>query len=185
MDSRKAYVLGLFAGDGWFESRGVTIGTTSESFASKIKQVMEQTFNKHIVLKPRIYKDGHKMFLVSLHSKEICEEFKQILQTSKKKSTTFKIPEMTTEQKRSFVAGLFDAEGYTYLWKRKTPRVSMEIFHETASKFVQDVLLKDGIKGFVSKCGDGGFKFDVTGEKYILALFKLYPFLKLCPPCAG
>lgn len=77
------YLLGLFAGDGWFEKRGITIGTNSETFAMTIRDMMLNEFSKNIIVKQRIYKDGHKMFLVSLHSVKICKEFKQLLQTDK------------------------------------------------------------------------------------------------------
>lgn len=180
--SSEAYIMGLFAGDGWFESRGISIGTNNETFAVRIWQMMSENFQKKVILKKRKYSDGHEMFIVSLHSKEIHRKYQEALKTTKKKSKTFQVPAFNTkEEKRSFVAGLIDAEGYFYFWKQKIPRVALEIFNENAALFIKNQLQNDEITASVSKCKDGGFRIDITGSKNVTKLFELYPLMKLSP----
>lgn len=80
---------------------------------------------------------------------------------------------------------MFDAEAHSYMWKKNIPRVALEIFNREASEFIVKTLRDDGIKAYLSKCSDGGFRIDITGNKNVNLLFKLYPFKKLCPPRAG
>jgi len=128
------YLLGLFAGDGWFEIRGVSFGTKDESFALKIQESLQSTYKKRTILKLRHYRDGHKLYIVSVHNKKLKERFEQKLAVTRKKSKNFIIPEFDkTEDMREFIAGMFDAEGHTRIWKNQ-PRAAMEIFNEKAAR---------------------------------------------------
>ncbi len=181
---KKYYILGLFAGDGWFAIRGIQIGTNSKSFATKIVEIMNSLSLKAIT-KKRIYRDGHTMFIISVWSKALCEEFKMLLRTDKKKSKTFKPPDfMTKEQSRSFVAGIMDAEASAFIWKNK-PRVGLGIYNENAAKFVHGCLRNDAIKCYISICKSGEFKLDFTGNSNVDKFFEIYPVIRLRSPHMG
>lgn len=179
----KFYLLGLFAGDGWFQTRGIAIGTNSEKFAEKISQMIDRNFSKSKI-KKRIYKDGHIIFTVYLWKASVQKEFEQLLQTSKNKSKTFQIPIMDNSQKRDFIAGLFDAEASSYFWKNK-PRVGLGIYNKVAAEFIKQTLRNDGIKCYLSKCKNGEFKIDFTGDESVRIFFDFYPVLRICLPRMG
>lgn len=179
MEWKFAYLLGLFAGDGWFEKRGITIsvGSDDREFANHIAQLMSEFFRKRIVVKERIYKDGHKMILLSLHSKKVCEEIKKLLNTLRKKSKTFVVPEFKSmKDKRAFIAGIFDAEGYYHSSSR---RVYFEIANKTARDKIAQMLREDNIKVCTYDRKDrDSFRLEINGCN-ATKLFELYPFIKL------
>ncbi len=179
----KFYLLGLFAGDGWFQTRGIAIGTNSDEFAEKISAIAKSLYGK-VKVKKRKYKDGHEMNLIFIWKKEVQEEFSKLLSTTKQKSKTFVPPEMSLEEKREFVAGLFDAEGSAYIWYSK-PRVGLGIYNKAAAEFILKTLLADKIKTYLSECKNGEFKIDVTGDENVKKLFKNYCFLRLVFPKMG
>lgn len=178
----ESYLLGLFAGDGWFENRGIRFGTKNFEFAEKIKESLEKTYRKRVVLKLRKYKDGHSLYIVGLHNKQIRELFGQKLGTTKNKSKTFIIPNFDKiEDARAFIAGIFDAEGHSRIW-RNQPRVAMEIFNENAARTIHSFLRNDSIKASLSVCSDGGYRIDITSKRNVERLYADYPFLRLTFP---
>ena len=179
----KFYLLGLFAGDGWFQTRGIAIGTNSINFASKIEKTCLNVFGKCKV-KKRIYPDGHKMYILYVWRKDVCDEFKILLKTEKNKSKTFRVPKMELQFQRQFVAGIFDAEATSYLWKNK-PRVGMELHNEMAAKEICEILRADGIKCYFSKCSRGEFKLDFTGKENVNKFFQNYHAFRLAPSSTG
>ena len=175
----ESYLLGLFAGDGWFENRGISFGTKDKHFAEKVQKILEKTYKKRTVLKLRKYKDGHELYIVSVHNKKLKEIFSQKLRTTKNKSKTFLFPDFEKiEDTRAFIAGIFDAEGHFRIW-RNQPRVAMEIFNEKVAKKIHYFLRKDNIKASLSVCSDGGYRIDITSKRNVAILNDLYPFLKL------
>lgn len=165
---RLYYLLGLFAGDGWFQSRGISIGTKDEERASDIARLLEGVFSKKPIIKRRAYPDGHVMYLVSIYSVAIENRFRQLLGNVKKnKSKTF-VPPKTKNRRalRAFVSGLFDAEGYRYLWKNK-PRIGFGIYNKRAAIFVLENLKEEGVKASLSKCACGCYRIDITGKKHV------------------
>ena len=179
----KFYLLGLFAGDGWFQERGIAIGTNSENFANEIAECATKVFGK-CSIKKRTYRDGHVMYNIYVWRKSISDEFKLLLGTEKQKSKTFRIPEMTKEERRQFIAGIFDAEATCYFWKDK-PRIGMEIHNENAAKTICQFLREDGIRCYVSKCKRGAFKLDFTGNENVNKFFMYYHTLRLIPSPTG
>lgn len=177
------YLLGLFAGDGWFQTRGIAIGTNKIEFANKIADLCENEFGKS-KLKKRTYKDGHIIYIVFVWNKDVCEEFKRKLSTEKKKSTTFKIPDLSKKEMRDFVAGVFDAEATLYFWKNK-PRIGLEIHNEAAARKIHETLRKDRIKCNISKCSRGEFKIDFTGKESVDRFFEKYNTFRLTPSSTG
>lgn len=65
------YLLGLFAGDGWFQRRGISIGTANKKRSMKIANLMQTVLKKRVITKRRKYKDGHVMYIVSIYSVEL------------------------------------------------------------------------------------------------------------------
>lgn len=180
----KFYLLGLFAGDGWFASRGIQIATNSAEFAEKIAELSHKTFGKSLV-RERRYTDGHRLFIVSVWDKKLHDEFRMLLQAETgAKSKTFKPPIMPEADRRAFIAGLFDAEASTYFWYGK-PRIGMGIYNKVAAEFIKDALRSDDIKCQLSVCKSGEFKLDITGERYVRRFFELYSVLRLTFPDMG
>jgi|SRR3989344_1444421 len=180
----KYYLLGLFAGDGWFQTRGIAIGTKSRSFVRKVAKIAKRLYGSAII-KKRTYEDGHKMNFVYIWRKSVEEDFTRLLSTRKQKSKTFKPPRMNKKQKREFIAGLFDAEGSgPYDWYGK-PRVGLGIYNKTAAEFMWTNLRKDGIVTYLSTCKTGEYKIDITGKKNVQKLFRYYPFIRLIFPKMG
>ncbi len=179
----KFYLLGLFAGDGWFQTRGIAIGTNSDEFAEKIAKVAKSLYGT-AKIKKRTYSDGHKMNLVFIWRKEVQEDFAKLLSSRKQKSKTFKPPEMLAEESREFVAGLFDAEASAYKWYGK-PRIGLGIYNKIAAEFIFKTLRNDNIKAYLSTCKNGEYKIDITGNENVERLFKNYDFLRLVFPEMG
>lgn len=179
----KFYLLGLFAGDGWFGSRGICIGTNSREFANQIDAIARKIYSKSKI-KTRIYKDGHTIHIVSVWKKDVQEEFEKLLDTKRQKSKTFKLPSVNIEKKRQFIAGLFDAEASIYFWHGK-PRIGFELHNEDAIRAVFSVLRNDDVKCYLSVCARGAFKIDITGTENVERFFRLYKTIKLSPLCTG
>lgn len=179
----KFYLLGLFAGDGWFQTRGIAIGTNSRDFATKIEEFSIKVFGKSS-LKKRVYKDGHTMYIVYVWRKDVYEEFKRLLQTERKKSKTFKIPKLNRKNQRQFIAGIFDAEATSYLWRKK-PRIGLELHNELAAKSICSILRSDEIKCNISKCSRSEFKLDFTGKENVDKFFGNYHTFRLAPFSTG
>ncbi len=179
----KFYLLGLFAGDGWFQTRGVAIGTNSKEFAKKIAEAAKSLYGK-AKIKKRIYEDGHIMYLVFIWKKEVQEDFAKLLSASKEKSKNFKPPKMNLEEKREFVAGILDAEASSYIWHNK-PRVGLGIYNKVAAEFIVKTLRSDKIRAYLSCCKNGEYKIDITGKENIDRIFKNYYFLRLVFPKLG
>ncbi len=170
-----AYLLGNFAGDGWFEKRGISIGTKNPSRAETLGNLMGLVFNKTPKIKKRIYKDGHIQFIVSIYSVAIERNFRNLLGNPvKDKSKNFKVPTFRSKKLlRAFVRGMFEAEAYFYLWYQK-PRVSFEIFNEEASKTIFRIIREDKIACSLSKIKIGGYRIDITGSKNTSRFCSLY-----------
>lgn len=158
------YLLGLFAGDGWFQSRGISIGTKYLQRSVEIAELMQRVFNKKPIVKKRKYSDGHEMYLISIYSVKIEAELRKLLHCQgRNKSKTFVIPNFSNKKFfRAFTKGLFDAEAYSYLWRNK-PRIAFEIYNEKAITKIVKVLKADKIACSLSRCSDGGFRIDITG----------------------
>ncbi|HIJ97473.1 TPA: hypothetical protein H1009_00115 [archaeon] len=179
----KFYLLGLFAGDGWFQTRGIAIGTNSDKFAKKIAKVAKSLYGV-AKIKKRTYSDGHKMNLIFVWKKEVQDDFAKLLSSTKQKSKTFKPPKMSASESREFVAGLFDAEASAYKWYGK-PRVGLGIYNRTAAEFIVKTLRSDSIKAYLSACKNGEYRIDITGNENVERLFKNYSFLRLVFPKMG
>jgi intein/homing endonuclease len=169
------YLLGLFAGDGWFQSRGISIGTKYSKRAIEIALLMAFVFDGTPIIKRRIYRDGHKMFLVSFYSVNLENVFRSLLgNPPREKSKNFRIPLFASAKfKRAFIKGLFDAESYEYVW-RGVPRIGMEIFNAPAAEFIREELNRDGVRCSLSHCSDGGCRLDVTGVSNVDHFHFLY-----------
>jgi flagellar protein FlaI len=173
-----SYFLGLFAGDGWFQSRGISIGTNNEKESLRIKKLMRQLFQKEPIVKKRIYKDGHKMYIISLYSVELEKKIRDLLKVpAGEKSKIFKIPkeiQRTNNLMRNFISGLFDAESWKYDWYSRK-RISMEISNEPVLELISNFIKKDGIKVSGSKRKSRNlFRIDITGEPSITLFEELY-----------
>ncbi len=174
------YILGLFAGDGWFAKRGITICTSKYQEALKIAERLEILFDKKPKIKRRIYPDEHVIYNISVYSVFIEKSFRKILGNVKKnKSKTFVLPKFPNQNMaRCFVKGIFDAESYSYTWKGQ-PRIAFEIYNEKASNQIYKILKKDLVCS-LSKRSNGGFRIDITGTKnlekyqahYLSALYR-------------
>jgi hypothetical protein len=175
MEENLFYLLGNFAGDGWFESRGIAIGTKNLERAKKLFSLMKLTFNKDPKFKKRIYKDGHSLYIVALYSVNIEKLFRNLLGNPlKNKSKNFKVPNFSDKSElRSFIRGLFEAEAYPYLWYNQ-PRIAFEIFNKQASEFIFNKLVEDGIKCYFSDISKGGYRIDITGINNTSKLYELY-----------
>ena len=175
MDKNLFYLLGSFARDGWFQSRGIAIGTKNLERAKNLFSLMEVTFGKHPKLKHRLYKDGHSLYIVALYSVYIEKLFRELLGNPlKDKSKNFKVPNFTNKlQLRSFIRGLFEAEAYPYLWHNQ-PRIAFEIFNKEATEFIFKKLVEDGIKCYLSDISKGGYRIDITGSNNTSNLYELY-----------
>lgn len=169
------YLLGLFAGDGWFQSRGISIGTSKKKRSEEIAKIMQTVFLKKPIIKRRRHSDGHVMYYISVYSVEIEKELRLLLGGVKRnKSRNFIPPDMKNKDlARAFIEGLFDAESYEYVWKNK-PRIGFGIYNEKASRFVFKNLREDKIKATLSKCKDGCFRIDITGKDNVDRYHSLY-----------
>ena len=189
-DEEFAYLLGRFAGDGWFQKRGIAIGTKHESEAEFIAELMRRIFSKEPKAKFRKYSDGHELYQVSMYSVETEKHFREILgNIEKEKSKNFRIPESIITNdvlRRRFIQGIFDAEGSFRIWRGK-PRVQMDIYNRTAAEAIQDSIRNDGIKSSLSICSDGACRIETTGEKNVELFRALYHYPARespgCKPC--
>lgn len=171
------YLLGLFAGDGWFQSRGISIGTKHRKDAKKIADIMKRLFGREPKFKKRIFKDGHTLYIVSFYSVEIEKNFRKLLGfPSKNKSKNFQFPKRSKLLSRQFIRGLFDAEAYEYLWRNK-PRIGFEICNENVAKKVYDLIRADKISCSLSRCSDGANRIDITGKQNVANFNFLYGWL--------
>lgn len=167
-------LFGWFAGDGWFEKRGISIGTKSPSNAKLIASAMESVLKLHPKVRKRKFSDGHELFLISVYSSKLEKEWKQLLRVNKQKSKNFVFPDgLNLEESRSFIAGLFDAEAYQYKWRGRD-RVAFEIFNENAARKVFDKLKEDCVSACLSKIKRGGTRIDITGDKAVSQFCLLY-----------
>ena len=174
------YILGLFAGDGWFEKRGIAIATSKYREALRISEDLESLFDKKPKIKKRTYPDKHVIYKVAVYSVNIEKVFRELLGNVKRnKSKTFTLPKFSNRNlARCFVKGIFDAESYTYKWKGQ-PRIAFEIYNEKASKHIYQILKEDLVCS-LSKRSNGGFRIDITGTKntekyhayYVSALYR-------------
>ena len=179
MNEEFSYFLGLFAGDGWFQSRGISIGTSKENECQKIKDLMKEIFGTDPIVKQRIYKDGHKMYLISLYSVELERKIRKLLDVpDRNKSKTFSIPreiQQSSNLMRYFIAGFFDAECWEYSWYGKK-RISMEIANKNVLELIANFIRKDGINNNTSKRSNRNlFRIDITGEKNVTVFEEIYP----------
>jgi hypothetical protein len=161
------YILGLFAGDGWFQKRGISISTNDYHQALQIAEGVKTLFDKEPKLKKRVYPDKHILYCVSVYSVEIEAQFRKLLGNVKtRKSKTFVLPSFSNKNEaRCFVKGIFDAESYSYNW-RGQPRIAFEIFNQKACKQIYEILKKDLICS-LSNISRGGFRIDITGESNV------------------
>ena len=175
LEENLSYLLGNFAGDGWFEKRGIAIGTKSISRAKSLFVLMERVFNKKPKLKQRIYKDGHELYIVAIYSVYIEKLFRDLLGNPlKNKSKNFIVPTFKNKNVlRAFIRGLFEAEAYPYLWYNQ-PRVSFEIFNKNANGIIFNNLIEDGIVCSLSHIRKGGCRIDITGSKNTSKFYELY-----------
>ena len=169
------YLLGLFAGDGWFQKRGISIGTKDKNRATKIAGDLEHAFQKDAKVKRRVFPDGHAIYLVSLYSVEVEGVFRRLLGNPKKdKSKNFRVPRFpNSASKRAFVKGMFEAEAYEYVW-HKMPRVAFEIFNRMAAKKIFSILRQDGIGCSFSQRKTGGCRIDITGKSNVSKFHSMY-----------
>ena len=169
------YLLGNFAGDGWFESRGISIGTKSLLRAKHLAKLIENVFNKKPKIKQRVYKDGHSLYIVSIYSVVIEILFRDLLGNPVKyKSKNFIIPNLKNKNLlRAFIRGIFEAEAYNYFWYNK-PRISFEIFNKQASEKIFKEISEDGIKCSLSNIKKGGYRIDITGVNETSKFNNLY-----------
>ncbi|MBI5036584.1 hypothetical protein HZC09_04540 [Candidatus Micrarchaeota archaeon] len=172
------YLLGLFAGDGWFQSRGISIGTKYKQRANEIATLMKVVLGRTPKIKRRKYADGHIMYLISVYSVAVERLFRRLLGNPiVNKSKTFLVPHFTEkESARSFVKGLFDAEAYEYVW-RSRPRIGFAVFNKKAAEFVRELLASDSIRCSLSCCSDGAFRIDITGKNHVDRFHLLYDWL--------
>lgn len=177
MNEKYAYLLGTFAGDGWFETRGIGLGTKDKIRAEFLSGLIKELFNKKPIVKLRKYKDGHELYIIRFFSKALEKRFREELGgVNQKKSKHFKVNlEIKNEVtlSRTFVKGLMDAEGYIYSWKGK-PRFALEIYNIEAAEFIHKNFLRDGIKSSLSHRSNGGFRVETTGKNNIKILNFLY-----------
>ena len=174
-----AYLLGRFAGDGWFQKRGIAIGTNKKGESEEIFELMENIFGREPKIKKRKYKDGHELYIIAFYSIEIEKEFRELLGNPKKnKSKTFTVPEIISTNvflRRKFISGIFDAEGSFRMWRNK-PRASMNIYNKQAAIFINKSLREDEIKSSLSFCSDGACRIDITGKSNVDILKEKYHY---------
>jgi 23S rRNA A2030 N6-methylase RlmJ len=138
---------------------------------------MKDIFKKRVIVKQRTYKDGHKMTLISIHNKELSENLKKILNTEKKKSKTFVVPNFdSVEERRAFIAGIFDAEAH---YSPSSCRIYFEITNKNAIEKIAKMIEDDGIKVCLyERKNKNSFRLEING-KNALRLLTLYPFIRL------
>ncbi len=169
------YLLGTFAGDGWFERRGIAIGTNNVLRANVLNNLMTRLFNKEPKYKLRIYKDGHSLYIIALYSVYVESLFRNALGNPKKdKSKNFKLPKYKDKSLlREFIKGIFEAEAYHYTW-REQPRIAFEIYNMEACKEIFNHIKEDNIKCYFSRIKKGGYRIDITGDNNVSRFYKLY-----------
>lgn len=170
------YILGWFAGDGWFESRGIAIGNKNKQKLLKLGEIIKKVFGKEPKIKHRIYNDGHELYILKLSSTKIEKLFRKKLgNVLINKSKTFKFPKCNLSQSRAFIRGLYEAEAYKYLWYNK-PRIGFIIFNKEAILDVYKIIKSDEINCALSTLSKGGFRIDITGIKNVDKFSDLYSF---------
>ena len=167
-------LFGLFAGDGWFQSGGISIGTKHAKRARTIANAIRNKLHLRPITKKRRFPDGHELYLVSAYSADLERLWRRLLKVKRQKSKTFSFPSgLTAREERSFVAGLFDAEAYQYDWRGK-PRIAFEIFNQKASSKVLKRLKADGVPACMSRIKAGGNRIDITGHRAVSQFSCLY-----------
>ena len=161
------YILGLFAGDGWFQKRGIAISTSKHWEALRIAEDLRILFNKEPKIKKRIYPDKHVIYVIAVYSVVTEKLFRKLLgNVERNKSKTFVLPSFSNKNlARCFVKGIFDAESYSYIWKGQ-PRIAFEIYNEKACHQLYEILKEDLVCS-LSRISNGGYRIDITGTKNV------------------
>jgi hypothetical protein len=175
---KKLICLDDFLGDGWFEKRGIAIATRAEDEAVTLATLIERVYGKAPKVKLRRYKDGHSVWWIRLWSSDVASKFAELLKCSgRKKSLNAKPPvEVLTwnsEAELCFLLGVLDAEAWVYIWRGRI-RISAELYNESVTRYLVDILRRYGVKTSLSLNKDGAYRIDITGSH-------VYKFIKIIP----
>ena len=157
------WLIGLTQGDGSIERSRITITTASHEFAERIREVLKRTG-----IKVRIHHDYSKgCYKVRIFDREI-------IRTLERKKYTLDFLENTEKKERlSYVAGIFDAEGWIERY-RKNLRIRMKMRKKEVVETVAKILEENGIK-VVTFEKDNCFLLQIENDSEIEKFLFLVP----------
>lgn len=173
----EGYLVGLITGDGYIEknTNRVVIATKNRDYRDSIYDLF-----KKLDFKPTHFfdKKGGEIWKISLHS----EKFKNLLINkyglfSGKKTFIMKKPLVSKIQMKSFIAGLYDAEGWFEINKGKYYRIRLKMMNKNIMSFVEKRLTQMEFPVTSHKKADNSYVVDLNKQPEVKRFFKTIPLL--------
>jgi len=174
-EKMEGYLVGLIIGDGHIEpSKRVVIASSNEIFMKKISELFSDMKYRY-----SIFHDKSAMvWKISINSQELHKNLTEFykIPTGNKTFTEFE-PNLAENQLDSFIAGIFDAEGWYEKDKGKYLKIRIKMKNKSIISYIRKILSDKGYQPKGHSKADGSFVVEVNKQINVRKFLKTFNLL--------
>lgn len=157
---KENYIAGLIAGDGHLESQRprIVIASSNQCYVAYITKLLNDLNLRFSVF----YDASATVWKVACYSKDFHTKLIECYDIpSGNKSCTMRAPRVQSTQIMNFLSGLYDAEGWPEIDRKKYLRIRIKMKNRDVSAFIFRSLQERGFRTTMHDKGDGSFVVNV------------------------
>ena len=176
MDENTAYLAGIVLGDGHIESKRdrIVISSKYKNFLKKLDKKLKFLGHSRSIF----FDKSANVWKLSVYSGELVWMMTKEIGIPRGNKTYCKSKiRMEKDFIRQFLAGIYDAEGWTELDKGKYLKVRIKMKNRSFIKTIKSMLKEEGYKPTSHQKSEGSFVVDVNKRNDVKKFFETIPVL--------
>ena len=172
----EGYLVGLIIGDGHIEPKTnrTVIASNDMEFATKISSLLNHLEYRNSVF----YDKSATVWKVAINSERLHKILtgKYGIPLGNKTFTAFE-PRLVQSQLNGFIAGIFDAEGWSEKDKGKYLKARMKMKNESITSYIRKVLVEKGFQPKGHRKSEGSFVVEINKQSNVRKFFDTFNLL--------